>query len=62
VDVHAKFCREINKEISVKTIRNVLRRNGYVFKVKKRCPALTDQHKIKRLKFATKYKDWTIDD
>ncbi|CAG8547325.1 12734_t:CDS:2 [Racocetra fulgida] len=36
VDVHAKFCCETNKEMSVKTIQNVLRRNGYISRVKKR--------------------------
>ncbi|CAG8636562.1 8006_t:CDS:2 [Racocetra fulgida] len=56
VNMHAKFCRKTNKEMSVETIRNILRRNGYVPRVS---PALTDQHKIERLKFATKYKDWT---
>ncbi|CAG8659815.1 1547_t:CDS:2, partial [Racocetra fulgida] len=46
VDVYAKFCCKTNKEMLVETIRNILRRNGYVSRVKKRRSALTDQHKI----------------
>ncbi|CAG8580764.1 15537_t:CDS:2 [Racocetra fulgida] len=48
VDVHAKFCQETNKQISVEIIRNVLQNNGYTVKVKRRHSGLTNKHKKER--------------
>ena len=51
-----------NLKISANTIRRALMRNGFEFRVKRKKPLLSKMHQEKWLKFAKKYKDWTLDD
>jgi len=46
---------EFGKQLSVKTVRNILKRNGFVSKFKKVKPLLTKRHKRLRLNFARQY-------
>jgi len=45
--------------ISPNAIRRALR--GLVARVKKKKPLLRKRHRIARLKFARKYRDWTVE-
>jgi len=51
-----------NIDVSSNTVRRALRRKGLVARVKRKKPLLSRKHREKRLKFAKKYKDWTIAD
>jgi len=51
-----------NLEVSADTVRRALRRNGLVSRVKRKKPLLSKKHREKRLKFAKRFKDWTISD
>ncbi|CAG8611306.1 1948_t:CDS:2 [Paraglomus occultum] len=55
-----KFANDENMIISPNTIRRALRRQGLVARVKKKKPLLRKRHRIARLKFARKYRDWTV--
>jgi transposase len=48
--------------ISQQTIRNVLKKEGLVARVKKKKPLLTCNHRKQRLDFAKKYECWTTED
>ena len=49
-------------EVSSNTVRRALQKNGLVARVKRKKPLLSKKHREKRLKFAKRYKDWTISD
>ena len=49
-----------NIEVSADTVYRVLRRNGLVARVKCKKPLLSKKHQDKWLKFAKRFKDWTI--
>lgn len=51
-----------NIEVSTNTVRRALKRNGLVARVKRKKPLLSKKHREKRLKFAKRYKDWTINE
>jgi transposase len=48
--------------VSVQTIRNILKENSFKAVVKKKKPLLTAVHRKKRLAFAMKYREWTVED
>lgn len=48
--------------VSSETVRRVLRNNSFKAVVKKKKPLLSAVHRKKRLSFALKYKEWTIED
>jgi hypothetical protein len=48
--------------VSAKTVRRSLRRSELKARVRRKKPLLRPQHREKRLAFATKYKDWTLED
>jgi len=59
----AKMMEEEGKAtVHAKTIRRSLRRAGMKAVVKQKKPKLLDRHTKARYEFATKYKDWTVDD
>jgi transposase len=60
VRTHLKINEDI--EISVSTIRRILRNHGLVSGVKKKKPYLSDSHRKTRLAFAKKYEKWTVED
>lgn len=49
-------------EVSAETIRRVLRKNGFATRAKRKKPLLSKKHREKRLDFAKKFKDWTVQD
>jgi len=51
-----------NINISAPTIRRILRNNGLVSRVKRKKPYLSKEHQKRRLEFAKKYENWTIED
>ena len=62
VEVRAYLAKNANMDISVSTIRRILRSHGLVSGVKKKKPYLSDSHRKARLAFAKKYENWTVDD
>ena len=50
-----------NINISAPTIRHILRNNGLVSRVKRKKPYLSKEHQKRRLEFAKKYENWTIE-
>ena len=44
------------------TVRNVLKKHSFKAVVKKKKPLLNMRHRKRRLAFALKYKDWTVED
>jgi transposase len=62
VDIQNKLKIQEKINVSVETIRRILKANGFKSKVKSKKPFLSKKHKQKRLKFAQKYKCWTIED
>ena len=51
-----------NINVSANTIRRVLKRSGYVARVKRKKPLLTIEHKRKRLAWANEHRTWTVDE
>lgn len=62
VDIQTHLRTEEGVVISAQTIRNVLKRNGLEARVKRKKPLLQRKHRQQRLRFAKKYKDWTVED
>ncbi|CAG8842662.1 7862_t:CDS:1, partial [Racocetra persica] len=58
-EIYSKFCHETNHQVSVETVRNILRRHGFVSRVKRKCPVLNEAAKQARYEFAKQYEDWT---
>jgi hypothetical protein len=52
----------ITHPVSPQTVRNVLKKHSFKAVVMKKKPLLSAAHKKKRLAFAFKYKEWTIED
>ena len=52
----------LSSPISAQTVRNVLKAASLKAVVKKKKPLLSAKHRKKRLDFALKYKDWTVED
>ena len=52
----------IQHPVTVQTIRNVLKEDGYKSYAKKKMPFLSTWHRKARLAFAQKYEHWTVDD
>jgi hypothetical protein len=48
-------------QLSANTIHRTLKRIGFESRVRKKKPYLKKEHQQKRLAFAQKYKDWTIE-
>jgi IS30 family transposase len=44
------------------TVRRVLKKNSFKAVVKKKKPLLSARHRRKRLAFALKYREWTVED
>ncbi|GBC09049.1 hypothetical protein RclHR1_08580008 [Rhizophagus clarus] len=44
------------------TVRRALKRNGLSARVKRKKPLLSKKHRENRLKFAKRFKDWTVSD
>ena len=61
-EIYANYINKINKQVSVETIRNTLRRNGFVSRVKRKRQLLEPKHINQRLEFAKKYINWTVND
>jgi len=49
-------------DVSVQTVRRVLRCNGLRAHIKPKKPLLMPHHRQQRLAFARKYQHWTVDD
>jgi hypothetical protein len=52
----------ISTPVSSETVRRVLRKHSFKAVVKKKKPLLSLRHRKKRLAFALKYKEWTVED
>lgn len=52
----------ISSPVSSETVRRVLRKNSFKAVVKKKKPFLTTRYRKRRLDFALKYKEWTVED
>jgi transposase len=52
----------ISTPITSQTVRRVLKKNSFKAVTKKKKPMLTATHRKKRLEFAQKYREWTVDD
>lgn len=52
----------ISNPVSSQTVRRVLKKNSFKAVTKKKKPLLTAVHRKKRLAFAEKYKEWTVED
>jgi transposase len=52
----------ISHPVSSQTVRNVLKKHSFKAVVKKKKPLLSARHRQKRLAFALKYKEWTVED
>jgi len=48
--------------VSSETVRRILRKNSFKAVVKKKKPLLSARHRQKRLAFALKYREWTVED
>jgi hypothetical protein len=48
--------------VSSETVRRVLRKNSFKAVVKKKKPLLSARHRQRRLAFALKYRNWTVED
>jgi len=62
VDIKNKLKIQENINTSSETIRRILKKNGFKSKVKSKKPFLSKKHMLRRLNFARKYKNWTIED
>lgn len=49
-------------EVSVEAIYRMLRKNGFAARVKCKKPLLSKKHHEKRLNFAKRFKNWTVQD
>jgi hypothetical protein len=52
----------ISTPVSSETVRRVLRKNSFKAVVKKKKPLLSVRHRKRRLAFALKYREWTVED
>ena len=52
----------ISQPVSSQTVRRVLKKNSYKAVVKKKKPLLQARHIKRRLAFALKYREWTVED
>jgi hypothetical protein len=52
----------IHTPVSSETVRRVLRKNSFKAVVKKKKPLLSARHRQRRLAFALKYRNWTVED
>jgi len=62
VEVQNHLQEQENINISAPTIRCILRNDGLVSRVKRKKPYLSKKHQKRRLDFARKYENWTIND
>ena len=61
-EIHQKWISAHGQPISKETVRNVLRKSGLKGRAKVKKPLLLKRHLQDRLKFAKKYKNWTVED
>ena len=52
----------LNNPVTVQTIRNVLKEDGYKSYAKKKQPFLNARQNKARLAFAQKHQNWTVED
>jgi len=52
----------IHTPVSSETVRRVLRKNSFKAVVNKKKPLLSARHRQRRLAFALKYRNWTVED
>jgi len=62
VDIQKRLKTDGKFDVSVSTVKRVLRRNGFSGRIKRKKPYLKKKHRELRLKFAKKYKNWKIED
>lgn len=66
VDTATQAAKQLRNEgiadVNPETVRNVLKEIGFKAVTKKKKRRLLARHKKQRMEFATKYKDWTVDD
>ncbi|SRR6266498_1728283 len=62
VDIQKKLKTDDQIDINVCTVKRTLYRNGLSSRIKRKKPYLKKTHRSLRLKFAKKYKEWTIED
>ena len=48
--------------VCTQTVRNMLKEEGYVAVTKKKKPLLIARHRKQCLRFALKYREWTVED
>lgn len=60
-EIRAEVNRSLAEPISVNTVKRRLRDKGYLGRVSVKKPLLRSQNKVKRLLFAQKHKDWTLE-
>ena len=61
-DAQRNLSNDHKTNVSVQTVRNMLKRKGLKSCVKIKKPLLKPQHKKQRMAFAKKYQDWTVED
>lgn len=62
IDIHRELQLEGNSSVSPQSIRRTLQRNGLESRVRRRKPLLRKTHRQRRVWFAKKYRDWTVED
>jgi hypothetical protein len=62
VEVKIKLKSDLGIDISVESVRRIFRRNGLSSKTKRKKPILKKTHRKRRLAWAKKYRDFTVDD
>jgi transposase len=62
VEVQRRLQTDIGVNLSVESVRRILRRHGLFARIKRKKPLLTKTHRKCRLAWANKCRNWTIDD
>jgi len=52
------LCSKNNLKVSPRTVRRILHKTGFIWKKKKKVPALKDVHKLGRLVFGQRHQTW----
>lgn len=61
-DIQKKLKSDDQIDVSVCTVKRTLHRNGLSSRIKRKKPYLKKKHREQRLKFAKKYKNWSVED
>ncbi|GBC05935.1 hypothetical protein RclHR1_06510002 [Rhizophagus clarus] len=61
-DIQKKLKSDDQIDVSVCTVKRTLHRNGLSSRIKRKKPYLKKKHREQRLKFAKKYRNWSVED